>query len=167
MKPPTYDANCSFCCGASSQATRRRSRPEPGNCRRNRRGFGRRFWLTFAQRLRRLRSRIAAQSSLSRRCAFRQSSISKAQPKVEFSGGCAGAEGGGVRATEGGAFAGVCVTGSLSQGPTGGGVEGGASPTNGRTTATRSSRQHDNRPFCAQRSGVGGLPLLRNEYNQT
>ena len=46
-------------------------------------------------------------------------------PKVEFSGGCAGAEGGGVRATEGGAFAGVCVTGSLSQGPTGGGVEGG------------------------------------------
>jgi hypothetical protein len=46
-------------------------------------------------------------------------------PKVELSGGCAGAEGGGIRVTEGGAYAGACVTGSLSEGPTGGGVEGG------------------------------------------
>jgi hypothetical protein len=50
---------------------------------------------------------------------------SQGSPKAEFSGGCAGAEGGGVRAVEGGAYAGVCVTGSLSEGPTGGGVEGG------------------------------------------
>jgi membrane-bound lytic murein transglycosylase len=46
-------------------------------------------------------------------------------PKVTFTGGCAGAEGGGIRATEGEAFAGVCVTGSLSSGLTGGGVEAG------------------------------------------
>jgi hypothetical protein len=46
-------------------------------------------------------------------------------PKVELSGGCAGAPGVGVRAVEGGAYAGVCVTGSLTEGPTGGGVEGG------------------------------------------
>lgn len=50
---------------------------------------------------------------------------SQGSPKVAFSGGCAGAEGLGIRATEGGAYAGVCVTGSLSEGPTGGGVEGG------------------------------------------
>lgn len=46
-------------------------------------------------------------------------------PKVGFSGGCAGAEGGGVRVTDGGTYAGVCVTGSLADGPTGGGVETG------------------------------------------
>jgi hypothetical protein len=46
-------------------------------------------------------------------------------PKVGASNGCAGAEGGGVRVTDDGAFAGVCVTGSFSGGPTGGGVEGG------------------------------------------
>ncbi|MET9251081.1 hypothetical protein [Nonomuraea sp. NPDC003709] len=46
-------------------------------------------------------------------------------PKVGFSSGCAGAEGGGVRVTEDGAYAGACVTGSVSGGPTGGGIEGG------------------------------------------
>lgn len=46
-------------------------------------------------------------------------------PKVELSGGCAGAAGVGIRASEGGSYAGVCVTGSLAEGPTGGGVEGG------------------------------------------
>lgn len=59
--------------------------------------------------------------------AVRVQAIFDAQgsPKVELSGGCAGAEGVGVRVTEGGAYAGVCVTGSLSEGPTGGGVEAG------------------------------------------
>jgi hypothetical protein len=46
-------------------------------------------------------------------------------PKVAISGGCAGAQGVGIRATDNGNYAGVCVTGSLDEGITGGGVEGG------------------------------------------
>jgi hypothetical protein len=52
---------------------------------------------------------------------------SQGSPKVRLSGGCAGAEGAGIRVTEDGAYAGVCVTGSFPGGPTGGGVEGGFS----------------------------------------
>ena len=46
-------------------------------------------------------------------------------PKVTISGGCAGTTGLGVRASDGGNYAGACVTGSLSEGITGGGVEAG------------------------------------------
>lgn len=51
----------------------------------------------------------------------------KGSPKVKISGGCVGRDGVGVRAEEGGSYAGVCVTGSLDEGVTGGGVEVGTS----------------------------------------
>jgi hypothetical protein len=43
--------------------------------------------------------------------------------KVGISGGCAGAEGAGVMATEGNITVKACVTGSLDEGMTGGGFE--------------------------------------------
>lgn len=48
-------------------------------------------------------------------------------PKVKLTGGCVGRGGLGVRAEEGGSFAGVCVAGSADEGVTGGGVEAGFS----------------------------------------
>lgn len=44
-------------------------------------------------------------------------------PKVDITGGCVGRQGIGIRATDGDFYAGVCVTGSLDQGITGGGIE--------------------------------------------
>ena len=46
-------------------------------------------------------------------------------PKVSVSGNCVGRDGIGLRASDGDFFAGVCVTGSLDQGITGGGIEAG------------------------------------------
>jgi hypothetical protein len=65
------------------------------------------------------RDHLTSQLSLRVQQVFDQ----RGSPKVEVTEKCLGAPGFTIRATEGNVSVGVCVTGSLDSGPTGGGIE--------------------------------------------